>query len=119
MVFCEVDLADGSGIDLYASLDDELKERFVFITSGVLASDTADFLARSGQPTFIKPLSMIEVSELLADAARGSKAAHPAMASTLSERDDDGFAAGRRAERMLQRRQADTASACPSAKLND
>ena len=84
MVFCDVGLEDGRAVELHRSLGDALKERFVFVTAGVIPAEIATYLITSGRPTLIKPIAMEEVIALLAlDPA--AQATSPSVAPTLHE----------------------------------
>lgn len=86
VVFCNVNLPDGSGLELHQELDRQLRDNFVFITGGVLPAGDAVYLVNSGSPTLIKPVAVDEVVALLAAAERRR---HPSVAPTLAGDDDD------------------------------
>jgi signal transduction histidine kinase len=89
VVFCDVSLPDGSGIELHRDLPQELKGRFVFMTAGVIPAEAASYLVTSGRPTLIKPISLDEITKLL----EKPDARNPSIAPTLSQPPpDDDFA---------------------------
>ncbi|MCC6528093.1 MAG: GAF domain-containing protein [Polyangiaceae bacterium] len=65
-IFCSVSLVDGDCHELHRHVTPQLAERFVFVSSGVIPTPTANYLRGSGCPTLIKPLSVEEVRAILA-----------------------------------------------------
>lgn len=68
IVFCELDLPDGSGLDLHAKIakqSPDLAARFVFVTDGVLSPERAAYVLASGCPTILKPLDLDDVRSLV------------------------------------------------------
>jgi signal transduction histidine kinase len=71
VIFCEVNLPDGSAIDLHQESPQDVRERFVFMTGGVIPAGVASYLVASGRPTLIKPIAAQEIAQLLSDDAEG------------------------------------------------
>jgi len=66
MVFCTVELPDGYGIELHHDTIPETAARFVFMSGGVIPADVGDYLRASNVTTLIKPLSLEEITNILA-----------------------------------------------------
>ena len=69
IVFCAVELADGQGIELPHEAIPETAARFVFMSGGVIAADVGEYLRASSAMTLIKPVSLEEITNILAGAA--------------------------------------------------
>lgn len=67
LILCDVNLPDGLGTELHASVPVALRERFVFVTGALLSNEVARYLKASGCPTLIKPIRAEEVYALLGD----------------------------------------------------
>jgi signal transduction histidine kinase/ActR/RegA family two-component response regulator len=68
LVFCELDLPDGSGLDLHAQVakqSPELAARFVFVSDGVLSPERAAYVLASGCPTILKPIDLDDIRTLV------------------------------------------------------
>ena len=116
LVFCDVNLPDGRGMELHEQAPPELQSRFVFVTGGVIPADAADYLVSSGRPTLIKPISLDEIAVLLSDSDIKN---HPSVAPTLAEDMPTPLVPPdeqRRARRRRRRRQAATVQESPIAK---
>jgi signal transduction histidine kinase/ActR/RegA family two-component response regulator len=87
IVFCELDLPDGSGIDLHACVarrSADLASRFVFLTDGILSPERAAYVLGSGCPSLVKPLDLDEI-RLLVQTASGERDS-PSSRSAVSSR---------------------------------
>ncbi len=68
MVFCDINLASMTGVDVYNSVRSRTpgKERnFVFITGGVRSKKIQEFLDAAGSPTISKPINFEMVRQLV------------------------------------------------------
>ena len=82
LVFCALDLPDGSGLDLHRSAPPALAQRFVFLTGGVMPADDATYLLGSGCPTLVAPIGLEDVAALLSGSRDPNHT--PVVARTLS-----------------------------------
>jgi ActR/RegA family two-component response regulator len=72
IVFCELDLPDGSGLDLHgriAKQSPDLATRFVFVTDGILSPERAEYVQASGCPTILKPVDLDDIRALVLHAS--------------------------------------------------
>lgn len=72
IIFCELDLPDGSGLDLHAQIarkSPDLAARFVFVTDGVMSPERAAYVLSSGCPTILKPVDLQEIRALVQNAS--------------------------------------------------
>lgn len=73
LVLCDMMMLDGTGMDLYAWLQEqrpELAEAMVFMTGGTFTPRAREFLATFEQRSLKKPFSLKELDEVLEAAAR-------------------------------------------------
>lgn len=71
LVLCDLMMAEGSGMDVYASLandDPDMCERIVFLTGGAHTEESSEFLEDVDPPVAFKPLAREEVLSIVEDA---------------------------------------------------
>ncbi|MBI4703989.1 MAG: GAF domain-containing protein [Deltaproteobacteria bacterium] len=86
VVFCEVALPDGYGDELHAWVAERrprIAGRFVFLTGGIVPTETAEYLIVSGRPTLLKPLPIEDIAQIL---EAGGLAPGASGAPTLTDR---------------------------------
>jgi PAS domain S-box-containing protein len=76
-IVCDLQMNDGTGIDVYEHLRvhmPELARRLVFTTGGAFTQSAREFLSRCTQPVLDKPLDPVRLAELVRELARGKGA---------------------------------------------
>ncbi len=73
VVLCDMMMLDGTGVDVHAWVSEnapELVERMVFMTGGTFTPKSRDFLASAGARHLVKPFSLHELDEMVAEIVR-------------------------------------------------
>ena len=65
VILCDLMMPDVSGIELYAQMSVEERERIVFMTGGAFTPQTREFLAKIDRPRLDKPFSERELREAI------------------------------------------------------
>ena len=116
LVICDINLPDGTGIDIHRAVDFQLGSRFVFVTSGLLDRDVSAYIQASNCPVFSKPLAVDEMRALL---VADDLANHPSLMPTLSPAPTPPpFHHTEEALRLIRRRMARTNREAPTSKKN-
>ena len=83
LIFCDLMMAEVSGMDLYGTVTKrkpELSERFVFMTGGAFTEQARDFVAKVSNPLLEKPFDIHHVQSLVQKAAMGACGAQSEIA---------------------------------------
>jgi len=65
VILCDLMMPEVSGIELYASLPDDARDRIVFMTGGAFTQQAREFLASCDRPQLAKPFTEKQLRDVL------------------------------------------------------